>query len=115
MSSERRSNGRRALEFPSGSKLSIYSNGHPVNILKVQDISPFGIGLQLDRRLDNGCRISLSYQRGTTAIEVHGTVVWSSVTAAGSDNESAAFRVGIYLQEDQSALNVTLFNAITAG
>jgi len=114
LSSERRSSGRRAFELKSGSELFLYSNGHPVNILKVQDVSPFGIGLAITERLENGCRVSLSYQHEATAIEVHGTVVWSTLGTAGSDNEATSFRVGIYFQEDESALNVTLFNAITA-
>lgn len=111
MSNERRSRDRRAFELQSGSELFLFSNGHPVNILKVQDISPFGIGLIIAGKLENGCRVSLSYQDEKTAIEVHGAVVWSS---AGSDDGPAAFRVGIYLQEDESALNVELFNTVTA-
>ncbi|NWF36057.1 PilZ domain-containing protein [Mariprofundus sp. KV] len=111
MSSERRSSGRRALELPAGSGLALYSNNQPINVLEVLDLSPFGIGLEVDSRIETGCRVSLSYHYTTTDIEVHGTVVWSS---GRSEDGPAVFRVGIYLQEDESALNVELFNAMTA-
>ena len=114
MTSERRSSGRSAFKIPRGSELLLDADGSAVNILNVQDLSPFGIGLQIDRELGLGSAVRFQYRRETVDIEVHGSIVWSSAIRSATDENVTIFRVGIYFQEAEPDLNVTFFNAMTA-
>ena len=109
MENERRNRIRRAFELQPEGLLSLHIDGQPIDILDVQDISPFGIGLLIDSHVTNGCSVTLRYIHDRSDIQVSGSVVWTSPGESGT-----ATRLGVYLQEEDMSQNVAFFNAITA-
>ena len=107
MNSERRSNDRYLFEVAPEGELRLSVDGKQVAILELQDVSPFGVGLLVASPVASGSRVQLQYHHGEVDVTVLGEVVWHSQ----SDSE---FRIGVYLNAEDAAHNVILFNAITS-
>jgi len=110
LENERRSRVRHIFELQPEATLFLTVDGHPVPVLELQDISPFGIGLLIDGRVNNGFEVGLRYIDGASNKEVFGSVVWNSI----AESESHESSVGIYFREQDVAANVAFFNAVTA-
>ena len=110
LENERRNHVRHIFELPSEGMLSLIVDGHPMSILEVQDISPFGIGLLIDGHVINSLEVGLRYTNGTSNIEIFGSMVWNSIV----ESESCESSVGMYFRQQDMSSNVEFFNAITA-
>ena len=105
MNIERRSDLRHTFEMNQGGRLSALLGNKPVEILQLQDGSPFGAGLLLHGAVKIGDHIRLHYLLDRVEVVVDGEVVWGAQADGG-------FRVGIYFNAEDASENVRLFNAI---
>ncbi len=108
LENERRNHVRYAFELPSEGTLSLIVDGHPISILEVQDISPFGIGLLIDGHVINGLEVGLRYVHNTSSIEISGSIIWNSIV----ESESRESKVGIYFRQQDMSSSVEFLNAI---
>ncbi|MDQ6992477.1 MAG: PilZ domain-containing protein [Mariprofundus sp.] len=82
-----------------------------VGIWKVRDISPFGMGLSIDKKVATGTEMTLEYRCESVEIRVFGVVVWSE--SESDEAEGGGYRVGVYFKADKMAMNMALCKVLT--
>ncbi len=100
---------------PMKGKLYLYVGELCLEVRSVWNVSPFGIGLQVDSDIDKGTEIRLEYQHETTDLQLHGFVIWSTVFEQELDGGTRpqSYRMGIGLQPENMGINSQFFRLIT--
>jgi len=112
---EKRNVERIILVHPMKGKLNLYVKKLRLEVRLVWNVSPFGIGLQVDSDIDKGTRVLLEFQHKTTELHVEGSVIWSAVfedeLEGGTVTQS--YRMGIRLLPENMGINSQFFRSIT--
>ena len=96
-------------------ELYLYTGEQRLNIQTVRDVSPFGIGLQIDSPITNGAEIRLTYQHEEINLQVYGSVIWNRAVKEDSDAEkcSRSYQLGISLYPEDKGVNLQFFRTLT--
>ena len=113
MDTERRDTNRHIIETQPDGFLFLHIDQQPVAILKLEDISPYGLGLHVPGQVRSGSSTCLRYRQELSNGEINGQVAWSSPSELVADKKPAC-RVGISFYEDDILSSVDFFNAITS-
>jgi len=121
LKNERREHKRTFFTQSPERALHIYIDGLCVKIGSVWDVSPFGVGLQIDGviNLDNiinkGTDVMLTYQAEGINLRVRGFIMWSMVFVDNLDSTGVhrSYRMGVSLQSDDIEDNITFFKYVT--
>ena len=99
MEEELRRENRHVTLGVSAGELYHHGSGHYFRVEKVCDISPSGVGLQVNSFLQEGEKVRLGFKRGRAHIKLIGHVAWCGpVEHESCDVEGAdLFRMGIIL------------------
>jgi len=81
----------------------------------VWDVSPFGVGLQIDRALVKDTVIRLMYEYDSLDLQAQGTVIWSHALEDPADchDMPQAHRIGIALGPEDLEENLRFFQVMT--
>ncbi len=114
---ERRNVPREALAQQPKGVLRLYTNYRCLDVVEIRDVSPFGLGLQLNAAVDNGARVQLRYAHQGVRIEVMGTIVWKKPVGLSEPKPFAAYGcwVGIFLHPGNLDANFALYRALMDG
>jgi len=112
---EKRNVERIIPDQPMKGKLNLYVKKLCLEVRSVWNVSPFGIGLQVDSNIDKGARILLEFQHETTELHVHGSVIWSAAFEDELEGGTPAqsYRMGIRLLPENMEINSQFFRSIT--
>ena len=85
------------------------------------DVSPFGVGLQIDRTINithaisKDANIQLMYPFEGVDLYIHGLITWSMVFVDNRDSDGLhrSYRLGISLRQDDIEANVQFFKYVT--
>ncbi len=115
MQKEKRNVERIILVQPMKGKLNLYVKKLCLEVRSVWNVSPFGIGLQVDSDIDKGARILLEFQHETTELHVEGSVIWSTIFEDEPEGGTRAqsYRMGIRLLPENMEINSQFFRSIT--
>ena len=96
-------------------KFYLYVENRCLDVRAVLDVSPFGVGLQIDNSINNGTDIRLEYQHETIDLEVNGSVAWSIAFEEEpySEQDTHQYLVGIHLRPEDMGANIQFFKAVT--
>lgn len=96
-------------------ELYLYTGEQRLNIQTARDVSPFGIGLQIDGPLTNGAEVRLTYQHGEVNLQVYGSVIWNMAVEenAGVGECPRSYRVGLSLYPEDKGVNLQFFRTLT--
>lgn len=98
------------LQHPKG-KLYLYVDDQCHEVQAVHDVSPFGIGVRIGSAINKGNEVRLRYQYEVNDLQVHGTVIWSSVVEEKSGGREAlrSYQAGIYLLPEETEVNMQFY------
>lgn len=115
MQEEKRNVERIILVQPMKGKLNLYVKKLRLEVRSVWNVSPFGIGLQVDNDIDKGARILLEFQHNTTELHVEGSVIWSAIfeDEPVGGTRAQSYRMGIRLLPENMEVNSQFFRSIT--
>jgi len=91
--------------------LSIEGQSEIYGVLTLQDVSPFGVGLESRQLIEKGAHIQLIYEEANLVLAVVGTVAWhncSKPTKADATNQGK-YRLGIALHPANIEKNIYFF------
>src|SRR3990167_3481751 len=95
--------------------LYLYVADQCMDVQAVWDVSPFGVGLQVDCAIDKGAMVRLMYEYKSAVLQVHGTVMWCTIFRNIPNNSDLlpSYRVGISLGSEDVEANVLFFRYMT--
>ncbi len=116
MHKEKRNVERIILAQPMQGKLYLYVEELCLEVRSVWNVSPFGVGLQVDSDIDKGTGIRLEFQHETTDLQVDGSIIWSAVFEDELEGGTRAqsYRMGIRLLPENMEINSQFFRSITS-
>ncbi len=81
----------------------------------VQDISPFGVKVEIETFLDIDETVRLTYESENENLSVSGSVMWSVAVDLGAkkDRSSKRKKAGIYFEPRDMEANLHFFRALT--
>jgi len=91
--------------------LSIEGQAETHGILMLQDISPFGVGIESKQLIETGQHIQLMYEEADLVLAVVGIVAWHKRTKSTKADtaDQAQYQLGIELYPANIAKNVYFF------
>ncbi len=93
--------------------LRLYVEGACLDVIQAKDISPFGVGIQINAAIDDDAPVKLSYVTDRVRLEVSGTVMWRKVVRKPSGDRSIKeCWVGIFLHPRNLDSNVAFYQAM---
>ena len=112
---EKRREGRITPIYQPKGELYLVVGERHFDIRAVRDISPFGIGLQIDSPITNGTEVQLKYLYEAVDLDVRGIVIWNMTAQEDSSTGeiSRSYRVGISLYPDDQGVNLQFFKTLT--
>ncbi|MEE8428973.1 MAG: hypothetical protein V3S33_05680 [Gammaproteobacteria bacterium] len=119
MTTERREHKRTFFIQSPDRKLYLYIDDQHIEVESVWDISPFGIGLQIenainiDHAVTTDADIQLRYQYAGVDQQVRGSITWSKIFIDGPDSLHRSYRLGVCLDDDDIEPNVLFFKFMT--
>ncbi len=114
MSTERREHKRTFFIQAPDRKLYLYIDDQNIEVESVWDISPFGIGLQInnavniDHAVSADTDIQLRYRFGGDDQNVRGSITWSKIFIDNPGSLHRSYRLGVCLDDDIEA-NILFF------
>ncbi len=95
-------------------ELMLYVGEQCLAVKSVRDVSPFGIGVCIDKAISNESKIRMRYKTGADDVQVSGVVAWSALVAEdGSNDVAGTYRTGICLQPADVEANLEFYRLIT--
>ncbi len=90
--------------------LQLHIENRCLEVVRIRDVSPFGVCLQLPAAVDRGAQIRLTYTHNGIQIEALGTVVWQKVAKSPDPNppDGHLWWVGIFLHPSSWDANFAL-------
>ncbi|VAW86221.1 hypothetical protein MNBD_GAMMA17-1463 [hydrothermal vent metagenome] len=91
-------------------KLVLLVKEQRFDVTSVRDISPFGIGVYIERGVVIDEEVCLSYQTEAEECQVYGVVAWSaSVKSDVVTQTTSLFRIGICLNPENVESNLNFY------
>jgi len=118
LSTERREHKRTFFIQAPDRKLYLYIDDQNIEVESVWDISPFGIGLQInnavniDHAVSADTDIQLRYRFGGDDQNVRGSITWSKIFIDNPGSLHRSYRLGVCLDDDIEA-NILFFKFMT--
>jgi hypothetical protein len=114
---ERRRARRTELRHKPKGKLYFCTKLQNINVLKIRDISPFGLCLLLEQCVDSIGSVRLKYVHNGIQIEVSGAIAWRNPVTTSGPRSFGTYGcwVGIFLQPHDIDANFALYQALMEG
>jgi hypothetical protein len=114
LSDERRDLQRIFPTEPLQGTFTLHVGPQTLEITRLRDVSPFGLGVEAQQAAAPGATALLVYEQAGERLEVRGTVLWAkTMESSSADTSGPHYQLGLKLDPSEVANNLRFYRGFT--
>lgn len=112
---ERRDMGRLGPAEQLAGTLNLQVDDESLEIIRIRDVSPFGLGLESSHAVAPGVCASLIYEIEDDRLQVEGVILWAKTLPREADDDrmTGRYQLGLKLDPGNVSDNLRFFRRVT--